>query len=359
MFKIRRKSNSGLTLPDDGSVSGATVKSYKSTSSRAGKANSSPGIAYDDRMARVKEGVDLFHSYLTSASSICLPASFRWAIAEETRACLMKCPGCASLNEGTLCARNGQAHSLMKSVQHTFSPNLPYCVTDRGSWEKVRTMVHFTVNHQARADAKWYQAMIQSLGRTNIIPKKLFPEGEEKRNVMVATLFCEILATILLSHSIHTLYIALGKPVPPLPVFQETWDSIKPTYQDVLTQGILKPGKSIRWPDKKSTSHVPIITNKDIDTSSKIWNEHYPPSTRDYLLANMVNMHPLCVLSLAPHCMTLTASIIGGKFSLPETLGATPWKKLDKMQYCTQGGFTRADWELMQAATSECYDTVF
>lgn len=316
-------------------------------------------ITLHQRMHRIEEGVDMFHEHLTSAPSICLPASFRWAIAEEARACLTGCKGCQDLcGEGEKCERNGAAYSLMKCVPHSSSPTLPYCVTDRGSWEKVRNMVHFAINHQARADEHWYNHTIKSLGHTSLISKKRFPD-EDQRAVLLATLFCEILATTLLSHAIYTTYTALGKPVPALPAFQEEWDSISPTYQDVITQGILKRNKGIRWPNKKTVSHVPIITNKDIDPTSKNWELLYPPSSRDYLLANMVDMHPLCVLSLAPASMALTGAIIGGKLSLPETMGATPWKELDSTQFCTDGGFTRANWEMMQAATAECYDTVF
>ena len=42
----------------------------------------------------------MFHDYLSSTCSICLPASFRWAIALETRHCLTGCKGCNELNEG-------------------------------------------------------------------------------------------------------------------------------------------------------------------------------------------------------------------------------------------------------------------
>jgi hypothetical protein len=106
--------------------------------------------------------------------------------------------------------------------------------------------------------------------------------------------------------------------------------------------------------DKKSVGHVPIIINKDIDLNSPAWNQDYAPSEQNYLMASMVDMHPLCVLSLAPSSMALAGAIIGGKLSLPETMGATPWKKLDSTQYCMQGGFTRADWELIQSVSLQC-----
>ena len=252
----------------------------------------------------------------------------------------------------------------MKSVEHRTSSTLPYCVTDRGSWEKVRNMVHFAVNHQARADATWYQATIKSLGHSSIISKKQFPEGNPQRDVLIATLFCEILATIMVSHAINAFYITMDRPVPPLPTFSEDWDTtVTPTYKDVVTQGIFKSGKGLRWPDynkKGAVIHTPMVLAKDLDFKGKALTELYSASMQEYLKASLIPIHPFIGLSVAPQAMNMASSILAAKLALPDDINIASWKRLDKTKFfCTQNGFTRADFELIQTATAECYDTVY
>ncbi|CAB9496868.1 expressed unknown protein [Seminavis robusta] len=350
---------------------GKNDKSEKSVTTRTYDSDSS--LSVNARWSRVEEGVELFDEFLKSSGSICLPADFRWAIALEARHCWTGCAGCQELNQGKTCERNGSAYSLLKSVTHTSSPDLPYSVTDRASWEKVRLLVHTAINHQARAEQHWYQSTIKSLSHTSIIPKHVYKskntpaasssnsvasdsenstDDQDRHKLLIATLFSEILATVMLSHVIHVVYKANGLQAPDLPPFQlieqelENKDTLKCTYQDVATAGMMRKGKTVRWPTKDNkASHVPIIISKDIDVHSQAW-QAFPKQTQEYLMANMLDMHPMSGLTLCPAYMALCGTIIGAKIGLPETIGATPWKTLEKKKYCTQGGFTRADWEL-------------
>lgn len=297
----------------------------------------------------------MLHSYLTEAPSICLPASFRWAIALETRHCLTGCKGCVELNAGTLCERDGAAYKLMKSANHTSCPHLPYEVTDRSSWERVRNMVHFTVNHQSRADAAWYESTIKSLGQTSLVSKKKFPVDSERRNVLVATLFSEILSTVLASHAIHTVYLAMGQDPPPLPNIDAKLDEKLPcTYQDVVTAGLLKKDKSMRY-DK--CCHVPHILYKDINTKSKAF-QAYPEKVRAFLKENMMMWHPLIALTLAPQSMAFCGTLLEEKFGMPNQEMAMAWRPLNNSRFCTQDGFSRADWTVIQSVITEAYGTV-
>lgn len=312
-----------------------------------------PPMEVDERWALLEEGVNMFHDYLTSTRSICLPASFRWAIAVEARHCLTGCTGCDDLNHAKMCTRGG-AHKLVKSANHTSSKDLPYEVTDRNSWERVRNMVHATINHQARADKEWYHGAIKSLGHTNLVNKKKYPEGTEQRNVLVTTLFSEILATILASHAIHTLYVVSGRPCPSLPEFNKNFDKLLPcTYQDVVSSGLLKKGKGVTY-DK--FNHVPMVLYKNVDSKSATF-QLYPKIVRDYLKVNLQVTHPLISLSMAPQAMAFCGILLEERFGMPGNDIATAWKSLDKTRFCTQDGFTRADWTVVQAVITESYGT--
>ena len=225
-------------------------------------------------------------------------------------------------------------------------------MTNRGSWRKVQAVVHTTINHQSKVDAKWYQRSRLSLSKyTSLIPKKI--QGET-RHVLAATLLAEILAVTAASHMYHVACLALGArdEIPPLPNLPTSFPP--PTYQDIVTSGMLKRNRTVRCNPKIATA--PHVLAGDYNTKSQAWQD-LGSDVQDYLLEMMVPVHPLIALSLAPRSVRLV-SRLSQDISLPDEVVIQPWKELDPQLFCTDS-FTRHDVETVMVATAEAYNTTY
>lgn len=325
----------------------------------------------EERMERIGQGVTVLNDHLRlDRASICLPGDFRWAVAEESRACVT-CPGCADLKTGKACSMADEGHSehsIMKTVEHSSSKNIPFNVTDRASWEKIQNVVHFMIHHPNRASQKWYEETIKSLGHTSILDKEIrMGLSEEQQKRLVQTLFSEISAVVLSSHAIFATYTAMGKPVPPLPTITE--DDMKekqvpPTFEDIVTMGMLKPGRTFREANPKYCD-TPYAVIKDVNKNSEAFlnlsKEH-----QQYLSASMNIPHPMCMLSLAPESMCLAADV-AAYICMDEVAVGAPWSKLDPSNYCVENPtpseagecFSRLDCESINFTVAEEYKATF
>lgn len=318
-------------------------------------------ITQEDRLNRIQEACGFLADHLKLDNpSIALPADFRWAVATEARECVA-CPGCADLKEGKACGLKEEGHgehSIMKKVEHTSSPNIPFSITDRASWNKIRNTIHFMVHHPHRADAKWYQETIKSLGHASIIGKKDVVD-EAHRERLVQTLFAEIAAVVLASHGLLVTYIAMGTKAPPLPpLTQDDLDAKPlqpPTFQDAVTAGMLKKNRGFRTGEYSDT---PYCLAKDINRKSPAF-QNLSPACRAYCLASMNIPHPLAMLSVAPQSMH-TCAHVASLIMFPEDSVGAPWQKLDPARFrTTSTGFDRADHERVCLATADKYKAAF
>ena len=325
----------------------------------------------EERMERIGQGVVTLHEYLRlDHASICLPGDFRWAVAEESRACIT-CPGCADLKTGKACSMADEGHgehSIMKTVEHSSSKKIPFSVTDRASWAKIRNVVHFMVHHPNRAGQQWYEETIKALGHTSILDKETKKGlSEEQQKRLMQTLFSEIGAIVLSSHAIFATYTAMGKPVPPLPIITE--DDIKekqvpPTFKDIVTMGMLKPGRGFREANPKYCD-TPYSLIKDVNKKSEAFL-NLPKKHQQYLSASMNIPHPMCMLSLAPEAMCLAADV-AAYICMDEIAVGAPWSKLDPSTFCVKNPppseagecFSRLDCESINFTVAEEYKATF
>ena len=100
-----------------------------------------------------------------------------------------------------------------------------------------------------------------------------------------------------------------------------------------------------------------MVLYKNIDSKSEAF-QLYPKLVRDYLKANMQVMHPLISLSMAPQAMSFCGILLEEKMGMPGNDIATAWRSLDSTRFCTQDGFTRTDWTIVQSVITESYGTV-
>ena len=347
-------------------------------------------ISREARVCRMEDAAKLLNDHVKPTSpSIALPLDFRWAVALESRHAL-NCKGCAKLAPEGTCTRDSAVLATFKSVKHThdFDSEIPYSVTDHHnckSWPVVQRIVHMAINHQSRINGynsklaaaaagietapatgkitgnPWYDKTLASLDKTSLIPKSI-PAGDH-REYLVATLLAEIIGTIANSHMISTAFRAMGKDIPKLDAWPQYSEDAtannagiaEPTHQDVVTSGMLKNGRKIRY--DKSVLGAPHVLNQDYDTKSPAFMA-LDPHTQETLSTMMMNLHPLVGLSLCPRDAALVRRLTG-LLSLTDEEGGAPWKKLDGTHYCIDDGWTRYDFETIMTATSKFYGTQY
>ena len=291
---------------------------------------------------------DIFLSHLKEDTPICLPMEVRLAVAAEARDCLF-CRGCHRVSTIVPCERvEGEVlHGAMKKERHCCSNDVPFEVFDDPNWETIQQIVHTTVNHQARVDGQgeWYRKALILLDRTSLIPKSF---TGEKREDLLATLFVEVVATTLSSHLLHTMFIVLGETPPKLPSGNNV-SVVPPSFQDVVSSGLLKPGRKLRRSPKESKP--PRVACTESDAYMSIDEKHYE------IIDCINSMHAMGWLLVAP--LSLSAFLrLHEHVSLSGDEITKPWKKLDPSKYCTDG-FSRQDYDTIRLSVAEQYKTEF
>jgi len=104
-------------------------------------------ISPDDRAKRIRASAEVLYRHLQEDRPIVLPPDLRWAIAEETRHCFIKCKACNAYQD-VLCRdinkqkhRNGiRLFEDLRTIGHSFSENLPFKITGLTAWHRVRNI---------------------------------------------------------------------------------------------------------------------------------------------------------------------------------------------------------------------------
>ena len=231
------------------------------------------------------------------------------------------------------------------------------CQDPPSYWETLQVLIHTIIHHQSRVDAEWYQLTIQALSNcTTLIPESYTGVVRQR---LVATLFCEVLAVVVATHMHHVALVALGIPMhqfPSLPEASTHQDTPLPTFQDILSAGMLHATLDEKFRHNPNVTHAPFVLAKDYNTSSPAW-QALPHDVQHYMLENMVPFHPLVALSLAPTAAQLVGRM-NQEISLPDKVVLEPWKELDPTQYCTNG-MTRLDAEILMVAVAQTYGTQY
>jgi hypothetical protein len=178
------------------------------------------GLSFSERLALLTVFVDRYQTSLATEGGSVLSARVRLAIAHAARQALLssseeECPSKLLSCRDTSCLRAGtNIHQLLSGQRNGVAPELAQALTNDNDALVVTWLIHAIVNHQSRLDKAWYEATMQDLDQTSIIPPAITGDA---RQLFLQTLFCELVLVTTIAHSMHCLYLAIGQDPPALP----------------------------------------------------------------------------------------------------------------------------------------------
>lgn len=167
-------------------------------------------------------------------------------------------------------------------------------------------LVHSIVNHQSKVDRAWYEATVAEFDGLGVIPGKYV--GDD-RKALLQSLFSEVLALTVMSHTINSTFLALGRETPPLPTRNECSGSDgAPTMVPVTS--LLKPGRTLRTDKPPSIGYVPYVLFGDLDMDRV--REEFCTGSDDSDGGDSARFEKSLKMNLDPHLPTFGASLSFG-----------------------------------------------
>jgi hypothetical protein len=201
---------------------------YRSTPKQPPGPRGRAGLSFSERLALLTVFVDRYQTSLATEGGSVLSARVRLAIAHAARQALLssssssceeECHSKLLLSGRDACLRAGTTnniHQLLSGQEryHSVAPELAQALTNDNDALIVTGLIHAILNHQSRLDKTWYEATMQDLDQTTIIPPAITGDA---RQFFLQTLFCELVLVTTMAHSMHCLYLAIGQDPPALP----------------------------------------------------------------------------------------------------------------------------------------------
>jgi hypothetical protein len=183
------------------------------------------GLSFSERLAQLTVFVDRYQTSLATEGGSVLSARVRLAIAYAARQALLlssssceeECHSKRLVSGRDACLRAGTTniHQLLSGQEHYHvAPELAQALTNDNDALVVTGLIQAILNHQSRLDKAWYEATMQDLDQTTIIPPAITGDA---RKLFLQTLFCELVLVTTMAHSMNCLYLAIGQDPPALP----------------------------------------------------------------------------------------------------------------------------------------------
>lgn len=322
----------------------------------------------DERFEALAEFAGKFNQHLLATPGIVLNGKLRLAVAIAARDALF-CQGCAELRQDA-CLYHGVAYAAIGDLEHGAFPmneafSAPVC-------SALLELIHAVINHQSKLDATWYTNTIKALDNLCLIDKHY--TGQSRRSLL-CSLYCEVVTVSMLSHAVHIVCVATGRPAFPLPAFDDFIEPLKPTMRDITT--LFRKGRMIRQDEVRG--FAPYFLAGDLDPHHV--DEYLGDGVYRQLKGSLTLLLPFLGLGFAPLELLLLEdlcklhmydevhvsrpgaghrSLVGDPHTprLSTQYAFRPHNDLDPKVHCSDV-FTRYDKETVAVAMTETYDCSF